>query len=247
MNKHFISLFILLLFSVSFAFAISPSEADGPFILTDFDFNKTYNNNANVDFYCLGSQNYATNCIIQSQYEIDGVKFDFNFNEYILFNFNGTKEITVYARNDINKTTTKTFTLSINNPSSTTTTPQTPNTAIPTNSTTSTSTNTSGSTGGYVPPTNILPSTTTNNSEEDSSPNQVISTPTNAEGNLNFNQNTTNNLEEGILAAVEVTKGTAYLTLPFAFEQKHGIFIGLVAIIIVLSIAIIVIPKKVKK
>lgn len=239
MNKRFISLFILILFSLSYIFAVSIEEANGPFILTDFDFNKVYENSANVDFYCLASQNYATSCIIQSQYEIDGIKFDFNFNEYVLFNFNGTKEITVYAKNDINKTTTKTFVLTINNPSSTTTTPQTPST--PTSSTTNPSNSTGGSTGSYVPPLNTPSSTTTTTTpQEDSVSDQVISTPINPEGNLNLEENE-------ILTNIEINRGTAYLTLPFAFEQKHGIFIGLVAVVIILSIALVIIPKKVKK
>lgn len=234
MNKRFISLFILLLLSTSLALAVSVKEANGPFILTDFDFNKTYENNANVDFYCLGSQNYPTNCIIQSQYEIDGIKYNFNFNEYTLFNFNGTKEITVYAKNDINNTTTKTFTLTINKTE-----------ASPT--VTQTTTNNSTSTAGpSYPASNSIPPTLENTTAQENNSNPEVTTTHIQQDILNFNQNTSQEKNE-VLTNIEISRGTAYFTLPFAFEQKHGVFIGLVAIIIIMSIALVLIPKKVKK
>jgi len=92
----------------------TPVEIDGPYILTDFNFLKSYSTPQSIDFFCLGSRNHPTECISETKFVFDGNEYNYVFGNKINFDFNGTKQITFYAKNTFGKESTKTFSLTIN-------------------------------------------------------------------------------------------------------------------------------------
>jgi len=228
---------------------ISPKEVeiDGPYILTDFDFSKVYTTEQEIDFYCLGSRNHPTNCINQTTYLFDGETKDFNYGDTIKFNFSGTKQITLYAKNTFGKKTTKTFTLTINQ-----------KTETPANETNNEQHNNSNNNGGAgvrpLPSTNNKNETNiiTNdiNSSEDSSNSDSSSdlvttnlstqeyieptTKTQNEPSLSVEQNDNNSVEQNI---------SGLFTLP-ALKGKNKIFIILISVILLMSMLLFLTRKK---
>lgn len=89
-------------------------EIDGPYILTDFNFSKSYSSPQSIDFFCLGSRYHPTTCINETRFVFDGNEYNYVFGNKINFDFVGTKQLTFYAKNTFGKESTKTFSLTIN-------------------------------------------------------------------------------------------------------------------------------------
>lgn len=111
MKKLIITL-IIAIFLTNICLA-QDSNYDGPFIVTDFNFDKTYKNSASVDFYCWPSNDINTYCYEETYYKLDDNNYVYTFGDFEEFSFNGTKEITVFAKNGLENTTSRTFILTI--------------------------------------------------------------------------------------------------------------------------------------
>jgi len=224
---------------------ISPTkvEVDGPYILTDFNFNKTYTEEQEIDFYCLGSRNHPTSCINQTTYLFDGQTYDFNYGNTIKFNFSGTKQITLYAKNTLGKETNKTFTLTINPPI----------TETPTNDNPSTGGGSSGGSTGTRPPTQ---NNSTNNSNDNNTTesivvdsNNLVTTNPTIQEDLKVNNenilylNVENNNSDNNSVGQNIS---GLFTLP-TLEGKNLIFITLIGVILLMGTALFLTRKRVVK
>lgn len=104
--------FFLLVFIALFGNAFS-TDFNGPIILTDFNFLENHYGEQEIDFYCWDNITNDTTCISETKYSLDEVEKSFVFGEKILFNFVGTKQITIFAQNNQGIKNTKNFTLTI--------------------------------------------------------------------------------------------------------------------------------------
>lgn len=235
MNNWFILIILILFSSLGFAQNITP---DGPFILTDFNFDKTYFEPQLIDFYCWPSNDVPANCIKETYYEIDGISYNYNFGDFALIDFNGTKEIIVYAENDLGAISNKTFILTINKEET-----------KPVNNQIN---------------SNAAPSHNYNSSEVEL-PIQIISQPTESKDEDNDkiieevliendyvkDELTLNNINEESEAHLEIKieRGEREVSIAGLFTLgavdlgKNSIYILLVTIIIILSIAVIIAGK----
>ncbi|MDD3160245.1 MAG: hypothetical protein PHQ98_04710 [Candidatus ainarchaeum sp.] len=95
-----------------------PMQVNGPFILTDFNFEKTYSSSQSIVFDCFGSTDIVVPCLTKGKYKIgssDWVAFDLS--SPITFDLNGENIITIQIENELGFTKEESFVLKINNPS----------------------------------------------------------------------------------------------------------------------------------